>query len=306
MYYILCFLSMVCFATYPTLVKLVLQQNESAPLILIVGISTSIVLLLIFGVVPELKQYLKHKKQGPHLVLMGLLSGAIAPLCIGMGLAHSTVLNSVLLTSLQIPFSALLSRFVLKEKISGIYKLGLGIFLVGIVFYTTNFFQNAISFTTFDLFFIAAAVCYGLADILYKKKLSHLHFEQILLSRSLFGAFFLFIFNVIVTSSHQVAFPTSEHTLLLLAVIVFIPILVGQRLWYLALKNIPAAKASMYISLYPIFAALFGIWILHEEIMVTSLLAGGIMIVGLIIAQFHFRKHPAHSQHIHLQHFKQQ
>lgn len=306
LYYLLCLSAVVCFATYPTLVKLVLAQNESAPIILLVSLATSLVLMFVFGFLREIKQYIRHKQQDPYLILIGLFSGAIAPLCIGMGLANSNVTNSVLITSLQIPFSAVLSAMILKEKISRIYKAGLIIFIIGIILYSTNFFQSGLLLSTYDIFFIIAAFCYALSDILYKKKLTHLSFDIILLSRSLFGSFFLFLANLVLTQNHTISLPTLPVTHVYIGLVILIPILLGQRLWYLSLKKIPAAKASMYITLYPVFATLFGFMILREAVTGTMLVSGIIMIAGLVIAQLHFKKHPSHSRHIHLQHFKQQ
>ncbi|MEK7644461.1 MAG: DMT family transporter, partial [Patescibacteria group bacterium] len=190
-----CLLAIFLFATYPTISKFVLQRNSPIVLTFLTEILSVAVLIFVFGFFPELKKYLamKKKKNLIYLVGMGIFAGVLGPLLNLTGLRHSSVINLVVLVSLQTPFTVLLSYIFLKEKITINYFAGVVLSVLGIAIYGTDFFQIPLQFTWNDLYFVAAALAFSAGDVLYKKKLSHISHEMVLISRNLFGALIIFL-----------------------------------------------------------------------------------------------------------------
>lgn len=302
-----CLLAIFLFATYPTISKFVLQKNSPIVLTFMTEILSVAVLVFIFGFFPELKKYLamKKKKNIIYLVGMGVFAGVLGPLFNLTGLQHSTVINLVVLISLQTPFTVLLSYIFLKEKISISYFIGVIISIFGIGIYGTNFFQLPLQFTWNDLYFVAAALAFSAGDVLYKKKLSHISHEMVLISRNLFGA--LIIFLTITIFSVEAHFDVSfdQVSTIGIILIVLIPIIIAQSLWYGSLEKIKTTQAAVFDSMYFVFASIIAFIVLREDISVYQFLGGLVMVTGLIISQLNLRIHFLDNYRLKLQSFKQ-
>ena len=89
-----------------------------------------------------------------------------------------------------------------------------------------------------------------------------------------------------------------------MGLIVLLPIIAAQGLWYFSLEKIKNTEAALLNSLYPIFATLIAFFALHENIVWYQILGGGIMIGGLMISHVHFSHHKMYPDHLRLQSFK--
>ncbi len=302
-----CLLAIFLFATYPTISKFVLQRNSPIVLTFLTEILSVAVLIFVFGFFPELKKYLamKKKKNLIYLVGMGIFAGVLGPLLNLTGLRHSSVINLVVLVSLQTPFTVLLSYIFLKEKITINYFAGVVLSVLGIAIYGTDFFQIPLQFTWNDLYFVAAALAFSAGDVLYKKKLSHISHEMVLISRNLFGA--LSIFLAIAWFSGETRFDVSfdQVSTIGIILIVFIPIIIAQTLWYGSLEKIKTSQAAVFDSVYLVFASLIAYVVLGEQVNYYKFLGGLMMVVGLIVSQLTFRVHFLDNYRLKLQSFKQ-
>jgi O-acetylserine/cysteine efflux transporter len=59
---------------------------------------------------------------------------------------------------------------------------------------------------------------------------------------------------------------------------------VGYWLWSYGLARVPAAQATTYLNLLPVVAAASGALVLGERIGVTELLAGVVIVAGVLLA----------------------
>lgn len=59
---------------------------------------------------------------------------------------------------------------------------------------------------------------------------------------------------------------------------------VGYWLWSYGLARVPAAQATVYLNLLPVVAAASGALVLGERVGVTELLAGVVIVVGVVLA----------------------
>mgnify|MGYP001586837001 FL=1 len=137
--------------------------------------------------------------------------------------------------------------------------------------------------------------------------------ELILLSRNLLGGLFILLGIMIFSVEIPMELSLNREAMLGIGLIVLLPMLFGQTLWYSALEYINAKEAAFIDALYPISSAAVAYLILGEHLNLFELLGGGIMILGLIISQIHaHRKHPhlptlhkeEPTKHLRLRHLK--
>ncbi|KKW42820.1 MAG: Membrane protein containing DUF6, transmembrane [Candidatus Magasanikbacteria bacterium GW2011_GWA2_56_11] len=301
-----CLASVALFAAYPALAKLVLENNSPAVVTFLTEILSVAVLLLVFGIFPEFKKILalRHREGLGPLFIMGLLAGVAGPLFSLMGFRHSSVLNGVLLISLQTPLVLALAYIFLRERVRAAHLAGMGLLAFGLVLYSTDLLRLTPQFTPNDIYFVLAAVSFGVSNIIYKRKLSHIAHELILINRNLLGALVIFAGLIFFSAEETVRVSFDPASLAGIALIVVVPIILAQTLWYSSLEKIKSSEAGFFDALYPVFATLIAFIFLREAVGLAELAGGAIMVAGLIASEV-----PLHSrwlrQHQGLQSFKQ-
>lgn len=300
-------LSVFLFAAYPTLSKFALESNSPAVVAFLTEILTGAILLFSFGVYPEIKKLRKlHGSKGFYVFLaMGVLAGVVGPLSMQMGYTHSSVLNGVLIISLQTPILIVLASLFLNEKIHFNHLLGIIVSLFGLIAYSTDLFVAIPHFTRYDGYFLITAVAYACSNLLYKKKISHVSHELVLIARNLFGGLMIFGGMIVFSVERKIAVSFDERSLLTIALIVLIPIIAAQTLWYSSLTKIKAREAAFFDTLYPLFAAAIAFVALDEKITYPQFIGGSILMTGVLISQFHWHFSREAWEDFRLQHFKQ-
>jgi drug/metabolite transporter (DMT)-like permease len=223
-----------------------------------------------------------------------------------MGYLHSSVLNGVLLISLQSPLSIILSHFFLREKIRINQALGIGVILIGFIAYNTNFFADRLHLSLTDGYFILAAVAFAVSNLIYKKKLSHISHELALITRNLIGGLAIFLGITLFSLESNVRVSFDTQSLIGIGLIVLVPILLAQSLWYTSLEKIKSTEAAFFDTLYPLFAALIAYVSRGESITLPQLEGTMVILAGVLLSQIHWHWHPSAWREIRLQQFKQQ
>ncbi len=300
-------LSIILFATYPTLSKFALAHNSPAVVAFLTEILTGCILLFSFGVYPELKKISRlHNHKAFYIFLsMGFLAGVVGPLSMQMGYAHSTVLNGVLLLSLQTPFMVILAKIMLREKIHFNHVVGIFISLIGLAAYSTDLFSVKPHFSLNDSYFVLAAVAFAFANILYKKKISHVSHELVLIVRNIIGGLTIFAGMMFFSVEGSITVSFDQDSLLAIGLIVAIPIIAAQSLWYAALTKIKGSEAAFYDALYPLFATAVAFVFMREEVHYAQFVGGTIVMAGILVSQMHLHFDKVAWQDFRLQHFKQ-
>lgn len=300
-------LAVALFATYPTLSKFVLENNSPAVVSFLTEILTGALLLFSFGFLPEMKKFLRLRERRALwiVIALGFFAGTIGPVAMQMGFAHSSVLNGVLLLSLQSPLVIILSRFFLKEKIRNNHIIGIFFVMIGLVAYNTDLFTARPHFSPFDVYFLIAAVVYALSVVIYKKKLSHVSHELALIIRNLFGGLMIFAGITLFSLESNVRVSFDMQSLIGITLIVAIPILAAQTLWYTSLEKIKSTEAAFFDTLYPLFAASIAFLVRGETITSEQIIGGSIMMFGVLLSQVHWHGHLTAWREVRLQQFKQ-
>ncbi len=271
---------------------------------MMVGILSAAVLLLIYGVLPEVKKFMKHKQFDIYLIILAFLSGALAPTIRLIGLTHSTVLNLVIITSFQIPITALMSHWILKEKLTKSYFVGVSLLILGLIMYSTQCFQTPFQVVPADALLLLSSFTYACGDMIYKKKLTHVPHEMILITRNMFGSIILMVGIFLLALETKVQFTMSPQTFLYLSLIILLPIILGQMMWYKAMVKIKETEAVLLDASYAIFSSVIALLVLGEMMTWYQLAGGVVILLGVVVSHIHIRKHKVHKDLFIMQRFK--
>lgn len=188
-------------------------------------------------------------------------------------------LTSILLSSSPI-FTFLLASFFANEKFSLksflIFLLG---FLGVVVIFGSEFFRVSILDYKLNLILILFASISYAFGVIFLKKLSN-HLDPFL------SSFYLMIFGTIFSIVTIFIFPNSIYfqpnlksvVSLLIAGIVLNGF--GYAYFFFAISKFGAQRASFVGYLVPFFATIYGIIFLHEQLRITTIIGGAIIILS--------------------------
>jgi drug/metabolite transporter (DMT)-like permease len=287
-YKIKAIISVILFATYPALGKLAMSENSAGVVNVVVGVLSVLALLLFFGAIGEWRKYCHaaRRHELTPLFFMAFAAGVCGPFLYLYGLERASVLNAVLLLALQTPLTAVLSVMLLREKIPPSYFLSFAVLLFGMLVYSTDGFAHDVRFSWNDMYFVASAGAFASANVVYKKYLSHVSYDTVLLTRK------------------GVRFSFDAHSFTIFFLIACLPILAAQTLWYSALRHLRAMDVAIVDGLYPLCTTLIAFVVLGESFTMPQFLGGALAGFGVVLASVHVHGLSLHRHQVALQHFK--
>ena len=210
------------------------------------------------------------------LILIGLIGGSIPFLLFFKGLSLSTSVNAGFIHKTLFIWVTLLAIPFLKEKLSKIQWLALGVLLIG------NYFLIGIkwSFAQADILIMAATLFWAIEFVLAKHFLKTIDPKIIAWGRMFFGAIFLLGYLFYIgQASTLLTLNTSQWGFISLAAL----FLLGYVLtWYHALAKLPVTVvASVLVIASPITTGLNSIFITHKYSL--NQLIGSLIILASIV-----------------------
>jgi drug/metabolite transporter (DMT)-like permease len=238
----------------------------------------------------------------PWLIGTVIAGGIIGPALLMYGHVHTGATATSLLLNFEGVFTALIAWTVFRENVD--YRIALGfiaILLGGVILSWSGGHQLFIS--TSSLCILGACLCWGIDNNL-TRKISGSDPVFLAAVKGVVAG----ISNIglaISTGSH---FPPAQ-ALLTSGVIGFVSYGCSLVCFILALSRLGAARTGAYFATAPFAGAVLSIWFLHEPVTGWTLMAGGLMAVGvtLHILERHEHEHShfvgEHSHaHIHDEH----
>ena len=297
-------LSVIAFSSYPAFGKTLLNNLSPEVMTAISQGFAVLSVILIFGLLPEIKKIRKLPKRDIFLlVLISLLAAVIAPLLLLKGLATTSATNVVLLLNIEVVLTCLIAYFWLKEKLTKEQIIGTVIMFLGIAVITTRGFNLGMDFNGGDFLILAATLFWAIATVIFKKYLSKIAPELAVLFRNIFGVVFLTLMIVLIFP-HQVndVIHLDFSTILVLIAFSVLGIFLAQLFWYRALEMISASKVSTITLSEPLFGILFVALLLGEGINSYQLAGGALVLLGLIFMRVHLRRLKFLRRHVRFRH----
>ncbi|MEH7084328.1 DMT family transporter [Neobacillus drentensis] len=216
---------------------------------------------------PTLKDY------GLFAVL-GLTGIALYNICFFIATKHAPVIKSSLFIASNPVLIVLLSGIFLKETITKNHIIGMMIALIGVTFIITDghvFSLFEIGFETIDFVLLGAVISWALYSVVGKVVLKKFSSVESTTYAVAFGTLFLLPFAFVETRWKDVQHADISTWIAIAHMSIFVTV-VAFIMYYYGIKEIGAAKASIFINVMPVSAVLMATIFLNE----TFTLAHGI------------------------------
>ena len=223
------------------------------------------------------KDYLKF-------ALAGFLNVCISMLFLQLSIFYGKAVLSAVIVSTNTLFVALFAFLFLRERISRLHIVGLGLGLLGLFFIIYG--ERVLLMQSRNLvlgvaFGVAAALTFALYTVYSKQLVLRFGNLTTLCLAFIFGAILLFTYSA-ATGKAILFAPTMKNITLILYLSAFVTGL-AYILYFAAIKQIGAAKASLYFFLKPAVAAILA-WLIHKET-VNLMQFAGIVIIMLSLSR---------------------
>ena len=206
---------------------------------------------------------------------------------------YTSAINMALIGTTSSPiFATILAVIYLNEKLSVTRIAGMAICITGIlVLISKGSLQTLASFrfSIGDLWMLCGAFAFAVYNILVKKKpinISAINFLFVIFGM---GTFILLPFFLT-----ELSIGASTHwNFSLLASILYLGIgtsIISYLCWNKALHKLGTGRTVLFGNLIPIFSTLEAVIILGEKFTGIHIISGGLVIVGLVLANSHFRR----------------
>jgi drug/metabolite transporter (DMT)-like permease len=230
-----------------------------------------------------------NKSQWVSLVIVGILSGALAPAAIFQALETTPVNNIVLLGRLEVPLVLVLSRIILKEKLHRYQKVGTAVVLLGIVISfmggQSEPLVAGLALGEGELLTIIATVLISVSNLIIKQQLSEVPLGINSIFKTGLGTFVFFWTAIALYGSDhfgEVLHPYLWQWMLIYGGVI---IVVGQSFWLKGLRTVTISLATLVSCFHPIAGMFFSYLILSELPTLYQILGGGVILLGLLLSQ---------------------
>ncbi|WP_251026611.1 MULTISPECIES: DMT family transporter [unclassified Bacillus (in: firmicutes)] len=227
---------------------------------------------------PTLKDY------GLFAVL-GLTGIAIYNICFFIATKHAPVIKSSLFIASNPVLIVLLSGLFLKETITKNHVIGMVIALTGVTFIITDghllsLFQYG--FETIDFVLLGAVISWALYSVVGKVVLKKFSAVESTTYAVAFGTIFLFPFAYAETSWHEVQNASVSTWIAISHMSIFVTV-VSFIMYYYGIKEVGAAKASIFINVMPLSAVLMATFFLGETFTLAQGIGAAFVLTGVYI-----------------------
>lgn len=238
----------------------------------------------------ERKIIFQHK---PYFFWVSLMGVTTFNTFIYLAGHYTTAINLALIGTTAAPvFATLLAAVFLKEYISRFRIAGMLLCFIGVLFIVSKgSWQKLINFhfEKGDVLILISALAFAIYNTLVRKKPAGISGISFLLVTFITGTILLLPFFIIETLSS----PAIQWTTGKLLTIGYLSIgnsVIGFLCWNKSVEKIGAAKTVIFANLIPLFSTIEAVLFLNETFTFIHLVAGIIIITGLVLANIVLKK----------------
>jgi len=231
---------------------------------------------------PERKTWINHWKS---FLFMGITGVFGFNTLVYFAVKYTTSVNAALVNSLTPVVIVILSGVFLSEKLTVKQLMGVFFSFVGVVIVVSQgdigtFLQ--LQWNTGDMIMVIAVLFWGIYSILMKRVTVTIDSLTATTFSAIIGWLLLIPFAIweVMQTNHLQWNITSITGLLYIGVFASVLAFLG---WNEGVIQLGPGKASVFINLIPVFAAIFSFIFLHEGLSLYQLLGGGFVITGVLI-----------------------
>ncbi len=223
-----------------------------------------------------------HRGQMRYLVAGTAFIGPVAFAFLFVGLRKAEDASTVAIaTQMGVPFSTLLSVWLLGEKIRWKRRLGIALAFGGIVI--IGFDPRVIEYWE-GLALVVISTFFASLGLIYIKRLRDIRPLELQVWTAIIGAPVLLLISFILEAGQWNAVLTAGWAGWgALAFTVLMSSLVAHTGWYYLISRYPVTSLSPVTLLSPLFGILFGVTLLHDHLTPRMLIGGAITLLGVLI-----------------------
>ena len=221
-----------------------------------------------------------------NVLIVAVLSGALAPSLVFFALDRTTVTNVLLMGRIEPPILLVCSALFYKEKVDRWATIGTIITIVGaLVTFGLQFKNQPMAFGLGEVYAGLAAVIWVVVTLISVHHLRHVPVGIFSMIRTLIGA--------VVFAAIVVVFYGVEHFQDVLSPFLWkwmliyggVIIVIGQLLWYKGITMTSGSQVSLASAFTPVAGVIFAVLLLGEPLNMAVVVGGSIIVLGIAIAQ---------------------
>lgn len=230
--------------------------------------------------------------QWKHLVIFGMVQTfAVFGLITYAMLFIDAGKTSIILYTMPI-WTSILAAIFLKENLSSQNIIGLifGVIGLGLIIGEDIYYDSTANGMIGIILILIASILWAFANIYFRLYLKEQPQLPITAYQMLLGSIGLGVCAFIFERGSSITWNIASIYAILFTGVIASALCFS--LWYYLLRNISTITAAISTLLVPVFAVLFGYWMLEEPLSISMLIGGGFVVFGIFISQAHFKKIP--------------
>ena len=221
-----------------------------------------------------------------HLLIVAVLSGALAPTLVFFALDQTTVTNVLLMGRIEPPLLLLCSAVFFKEKVDRWAVIGTVITIAGaLVIFGLQYYDDPMAFGVGEVYAGAAAVIWVVVTLVSVQYLHHVPIGIFSTIRNLIGAVVFAAIVLVLWGPDHFQDALSPFLWKWMLVYGGIIIVTGQLLWYKGIAMTSASQVSLASAFTPVAGVIFAVLLLGETVSLAIVIGGSIIVLGIATAQ---------------------
>jgi len=248
-------------------------------------------LILYLVIKRDLKPMMKALRDDWQLFLaLGLVGITFPNLLQNYGMVSALAHVSSIIQASGPVFTIILAMIFLHERLGRFKIIGTVLAIIGTLLLVTEG-GVILSGSTFlgNLLVLLSAISYAFSSILSKKSLERYDPLTVAILSILVGTPFMAIFCIIENPVEQIP-KISGYLWFIVLILAMLPGVIALLLWFSVLKTREVSRVILFIYLIPVFATAIAFFVFGEAIKVTTVLFALIIICGVAIAQYEYKK----------------
>ena len=221
------------------------------------------------------------------VILLALTGVAGFTALVYQGLYFTTSISASLMNSSTPIMIYILSFLFLKERLTKYQVIGTIISLIGVLFIICNGdFETLLHFTfnKGDLLVIVAVLCWAFYSLMIRLYAGKLPSYSTFLVSIFIGIVLLLPVMLLELMTTTVVIDWSPSTIGAIIYVGIFASIVAFLSWNIGVVKMGANKASIYLNFIPLFAAIFAILFLGEQLQATQVIGGIAVVAGVLLS----------------------
>lgn len=236
----------------------------------------------------SLKREWHMLKEHWQIVLILAFTGVAAfNTLVYIALHYTTSINASLMNSSTPIMIYILSFVFLKEKLSSFQILGTALSLSGVLFIISGgSFASLVDFTfnKGDLIVVVAVFCWSIYSLLVKHYAGRLPGQSTFLVTIFIGAIMLLPFYLYEITTMTNAIQWHWSTIAAILYVGIFASIVAFLCWNHGVVQLGANKAGIYLNFIPVFASIFAVLFLDEQLHIFQIIGGLAVVAGVLLS----------------------